>query len=113
MYHPQSNGVQERLNSKILSCLRSLTNPYSIDWDWLIPTVECALNALIRSAIGESPDYKIFGEDWLLPYELLLVEPLPFCNNDEFISTNINKIRMIHSSVSNHMETDKEDLQTQ
>ena len=37
-YHPQSNGIVERLNRKVLSCLRTLINPYSIEWDtWISP----------------------------------------------------------------------------
>ncbi len=29
-YHPQNNGVVERLNEKIISCLKSLINPHGI-----------------------------------------------------------------------------------
>ncbi len=70
-YHPQSNGVVERLNEKIISCLRSLINPYGIERDKWIPMVKCALNTQVSSATGESPHYIIFGEDKSLPYELL------------------------------------------
>ncbi len=54
-YHPQSNGVVEKLNRKIITCLRALINPYSIEWDKWIPTVKCALNTQVNSATGESP----------------------------------------------------------
>ncbi len=76
-YNPQSNDVVERLNKKIINCLRALINPYSIEWDKWIPTVKCALNAQVNAATGESPHYIIFGEDKLLPYELLNAEPRP------------------------------------
>ncbi len=109
-YHPQSNGVVERLNRKIITCLRALINPYSIEWDKWIPTVKCALNTQVNSATGESPHYIIFGEDKLLPHVLLSPEPQPVYNYDDYIATNINKFQLIHRRVRDHMKTYKEDL---
>ncbi len=59
-YHPQSNGVVKRLNRKIISCLRALTNPYSMEWDKWIPPVKCEQ---VNSAAGNWSHYIIFGED--------------------------------------------------
>ncbi len=50
VYHSQSNGVVERLNRKIINCLRSLINPYSVNWDTWIPHVKCALHTQINTA---------------------------------------------------------------
>ncbi len=112
-YHPQSNGVVERLNKKIINCLRALINPYSIEWDKWIPTVKCALNAHVSAATGESPHYIIFGEDKLLPYELLNAEPQPIYNYDDYIAVSLNKLQLIHSRVREHMKTYREELKTQ
>lgn len=103
-YHPQSNGVVERLNRKIINCLRALISPYSIEWDKWIPTVKCALNLQVNSATGESPHYMIFGEDKLLPYDLLSAEPQAVYNYDDCIATNIDKFQLIYSRVRDHME---------
>ncbi len=109
-YHHQSNGVVERLNRKILICLRALINPYSIEWDKWIPTVKCALNTQVNSATGDSPHYIIFGEDKLLPYDLLSAEPQPVYTYDDYIATNINEFQLIHRRVRDHRKAYKEDL---
>ncbi len=109
-YHPQSNGVVERLNRKIINCLPALIKPYSIEWDKWILTVKCALNSQVNSATGESPHYMISGEDKLLPYDLLSAEPQPVYNYDDYIATNVNKFQLIHSRVRDHMKIYKEDL---
>ncbi len=83
-YHLQTNGVVERLNRKIINFLRALINPNSIKWDKSIPTVKCALNSQVNLATGESPLYIIFGEDKLLPYDLLSAEPQAVYNYDDY-----------------------------
>ncbi len=60
-YKPESNGVVERLNRKVITCLRILINPHSITWDTWIPHVTCALNTQINAATGESPHYILCG----------------------------------------------------
>ncbi len=102
-YKLQANGVVGRLNRKVINCLRSLINPYSITWDTWIPYVKCALNSLINSATGETPHYIIFGEDKTLPYELLDEEPKPIYNHDDYIKNSITKFQQIHQRVKNHM----------
>ncbi len=74
-YKPESNGVVETLNRKVITCLRTLNNPHSITWDTWIPHVTCALNIEIYSATGETPHYSLFGEDKVLAYSLLESEP--------------------------------------
>ena len=102
-YRPQSNGVVERLNRKIITCLRSLIDPRSITWDVWIPHVKCALNSQINSATGKTPHYIIFGEDKRLPYDLLNSRPMPVYNEDNYIAGRIHKFQGIHQRVRQHM----------
>ncbi len=60
-YKPESNGVVERLNRKVITCLRTLINPHSITWDTLILHVTCAVNPQINSATSETPHYILFS----------------------------------------------------
>ncbi len=103
-YKPESNGVVERLNRKIITCLRTLINPHSITWDTWIPHVACALNTQINSATGETLHYILFGEDENLPCSLLESEPLQVYNYDDFILTMINKFKEIYQRVRDHMK---------
>ncbi len=95
-YKPESNGIVERLNRKVITCLRTLINLHSITWDTWIPDVTCALNTQINSAKGETPHCILFGEDKNLPYSLLESEPRHVYNYDDFVLTRINKFKEIY-----------------
>ena len=113
VYKPESNGVVERLNRKIITCLRNLINPHSISWDLWIPLVTCSLNTQINSATGETPHYIIFGVDKVLPYSLLESKSSPIYNYDDYILTRINKFKEIYQRVRDHMKQYSEDIRMQ
>ncbi len=112
-YKPESIGVEERLNRKVITCLRRLFNPHSITWDTWIPHVTCALNTQINSATGETPHYILFGEIKNLPYSLLESKPRQVYNYDDFILTRIKKFKEIYQRITNHMKQYSQDLTKQ
>ena len=112
-YHPQSNGVVERLNRKVINCLRSPINPYSVNWDAWIPHVKCALNTQINSATGETPHFIVFGRDKVLPYEIFTTEQRPIYNYDDYIANNVQRFKSIHARVSEHMKSYSEEMKQQ
>ncbi len=91
VYKPESNGVVELLNRRVVTCLRTLINPHSITWDTYISHVTCALITQINSATGETPHYILSGEDKILPYSLVESEPRQIYNFDDFKLIRINK----------------------
>ena len=112
-YKPESNGVVERLNRKVITCLRTLINPHSISWDTWIPHVTCALNTQINSATGDTPHYILFGEDKILPYSLLESEPRQVYNYDDFVLTRVNKFKEIYQRIRDHMQQYSQDVRKQ
>ncbi len=112
-YKPESNGVVERLNRKVITCLRTLSNPNSITWDTRIPHVTCRLNTQINSATGEMPHYILFGKDKNLPYSLLESDLRQVYNYDDFILTRINKFKQIYQRIKDHMKQFSQDLTKQ
>ena len=72
-YHPQTQGVVERMNavvSQTLRCLIHNSNEMKT-WEILLPTVELVINSLPNSSTGFSPFYLNYGYEPVTPIELL------------------------------------------
>ena len=71
-YHPQTQGVVERMNSVVGQMLRCIIHENrDSSWDSLLPTVEMTINSLPNSSTGYSPFYLNYGYHPVLPVELL------------------------------------------
>ena len=72
-YHPQTQGVVERMNavlSQTLHCL--IHNSHEMrSWEILLPTVELAVNSLPSSSTGFSPFYLNYRYESVTPIQLL------------------------------------------
>lgn len=67
-YHPQGNGIVERLNRTCLNLLRaSLVNSATSDWPALLPSVMLSLNAMPHEPHGYSAAEVLFGTPLRLP----------------------------------------------
>ena len=72
-YHPQTQGVVERMNSVVsqtLRCLLHETNDLK-KWEIILPTVEMVINSLPNSSTGFSPFYLNYGHEPVMPVTLL------------------------------------------
>ena len=68
-YHPQTQGVVERMNavvSQTLWCLLHNTNEKK-KWEILLPTVELVINLLPNLSTGFSPFYLNYGYELVTP----------------------------------------------
>ena len=71
-YHPQTQGVVERMNAVIGQMLRcTLHEERAGNWDLLLPTVEMTINSLPNSSTGYSPFFLNYGYHPVMPVELL------------------------------------------
>ena len=71
-YHPQTQGVVERMNAVIGQMLRCTLHEERADnWDLLLPTVEMTINSLPNSSTGYSPFFLNYGYHPVMPVELL------------------------------------------
>ena len=108
-YSPQSNGLVERLNRKILEEMRCICLDRDQDiWDELVPFVECSINALPNVSTGESPHFIVYGVDKPLP-GMLSVPVKPVYTSDYFSHIN-NKFNIIHEQVRNKLTLSKENM---
>ena len=79
-YHPQTQGVVERMNSVVSQTLRCLLHEKNEkkEWEILLPTVEMVINSMPNSSTGFSPYYLNYGHEPVMPIQLL-------CGNESVI----------------------------
>ena len=74
-YHPQSNGLTERMNQTILGMLRTLEEKEKSNWKNAINSLTHAYNCTRHDTTGYAPYYLMFGRHPRLPLDLILGEP--------------------------------------
>ena len=70
-YHPQSDGMIERLNRKVKDVLAKYISVHQNDWDKFIDGVVFAYNSTVHDTTGITPYRMVFGEEIRLPVELV------------------------------------------
>ena len=68
-YHPQCNGLTERLNATLVNALAKLVDSNQSDWDVLVPHVTFAYNSTTQKSLGTSPYFLMFGREPKWPSE--------------------------------------------
>jgi hypothetical protein len=62
-YHPEANGVVERLNRTFTSMMRKFVNDELSNWDIFLPFINRAYNTSIHEVTHASPHYVVFGSN--------------------------------------------------
>ena len=71
-YHPQTQGVVERMNAVVGQMLRcTIGDEKGTNWDSLLPSIELTINSLPNSSTGYSPFFLNYGYHPTVPIELL------------------------------------------
>ena len=70
-YHPESNGMVERLHRRLKEALIALGQDSPNDWFWRLPCVLLALRTTLKPDLGASPADLVFGEGLSIPGQLL------------------------------------------
>ena len=70
-YHPQSDGLVERLNRTLLDMLSKICAENPSTWDHHLPYVMCAYRATQHSSTGCSPNLLMLGREIVLPVDLV------------------------------------------
>ena len=74
-YHPECNGIVERVNQTILSMMRTLEEAEKSRWKYSLNKLVHAYNCTRNETTGYSPYYLMFGREPRLPIDLILDNP--------------------------------------
>ncbi|UYV74371.1 hypothetical protein LAZ67_11003263 [Cordylochernes scorpioides] len=100
-YHPQTNGLTERLNKTIADMLSMYVEVNQKDWDRILPFVTFAYNIAKQESTGFTPFFLVHGREAETPLDVLFPKLLP--EDDDFIQTlgaraeEAQKLARIHS----------------
>jgi hypothetical protein len=72
-YHPQTNGLCERLNGTLIQSLSMYTSTDQLDWDVYLPQVLFAYRVSPHESTGDSPFFLLYGREPRLPLDASLL----------------------------------------
>ncbi|UYV80104.1 hypothetical protein LAZ67_18001713 [Cordylochernes scorpioides] len=102
-YHPQTNGLTERLNRTLINMLSMYVNTDQKNWDEILPFITYAYNTTIQETTGYSPFFLMFGRE---PTSLLddrnISVDIDKDDYDEYIKHHLDKINRTRKLVINN-----------
>ncbi|KAH9245141.1 hypothetical protein BASA81_017396 [Batrachochytrium salamandrivorans] len=107
-YHPQTNGMVERMHAMLGHGLTTLTNESRDRWDEFLPQTLLALRTRTHAVTGFLPFYLMFGIHPRLPYDETpprsslapLDEIERMEENSEFIARNLEEVGQARSAAN-------------
>ena len=70
-YHPEANGMVERLHRRLKESLIALGNGHRNQWFWKLPMTLLALRTTVKPDLGASPSELVYGEGIAVPGQLI------------------------------------------
>ena len=84
-YHPQCNGMVERMNKTILGMLRTLPEKSKSRWPESLDKLLYAYNCTTHDTTGFEPYFLMFGRHPKLPIDLILDEETEDVSQEEYM----------------------------
>ena len=70
-YHPQSDGMVEKMNRTLKNILSKLVNERQDDWDMWLPQALLSYRSTVHNSTGFSPHLLMFERETRLPIDLV------------------------------------------
>ncbi len=109
-HHPACNGLVERTNKKILEILRHLAGKFHESWEDWLSHVAASVNGSISTSTGKTPHYIIYGFDKRLPYDVLVLSPVPLHSLDDSSKLKLLCFQTIQESVREKLKASREEM---
>ncbi|UYV78663.1 hypothetical protein LAZ67_16002321, partial [Cordylochernes scorpioides] len=92
-YHPQTNGLTERLNRTLINMISMYVNVDQRNWDEILPFITHAYNTTIQDTTKYSPFFLLYGREpvSILDDTNIFIEP-DSEDYDEYVSKLMEKI---------------------
>jgi hypothetical protein len=109
-YHPEGNGLVERMNKTVKQTLTMYVNTNHTNWDVHLQATISAYNTAIQDSIGYSPCEVLFGRKPSLLADVILsnpvtVDPKPLA---QYLSDLKQNVQKIHQRVENKLSLSRD-----
>ena len=74
-YHPEANGLVERLHRRLKEALLASSHDNPQEWYWKLPSVLLSIRTTLKPDLGASPAEMLYGEPLSIPGSLLSNPP--------------------------------------
>ena len=105
-YHPQCDGLVERLNRTILAMLATMVNDHGNSWEDHLPKVCFAYNTSTHTSTGYTPFYMMYGREAKIPADIVYGTPTEQPQTHSQYASNLHRsLEKAHSQARKKMNT--------
>ena len=104
VYHPECDGLSERLNQTVIKMIKTFINDQHTNWDELLPSIEFAYNTATQATTGMTPYLMMFGRNPKCPEDLMFNKPeIDFpVTDDSYVSETKENLKTAFDLVQQH-----------
>jgi hypothetical protein len=106
-YHPQTNGLVERMNGSLIRIIKLYVNENQNDWDVYLPFALFCYRTTYHTRIGETPFYLLHGREPRLPIDAMTRNDIEqrYTSGTQFVKDIQQRMKQAHELVKSHLQS--------